>query len=588
VTNSGAAKGDGRESGGSHESGAPMIMDARHLAAGSALRCDICIVGSGAAGLTLAHALRHSGLDIILLEAGGEKFRSGAQDPYKGQVADPAHHGALHEYRHRRLGGTTAVWGGRCAPFAEIDFECRPHVPHSGWPLSKPQLDPFYERANIYCQCGEYAYDATQALSGAGDWIRGFRSDDVDASGIWRFSPPTHFGKVYRQELAASPNVRILLHANCLRLLCTENGSAVESVEAASAPGRTFCVTARRVVLACGGLEVARLLLTSDQVHPNGIGNDYELVGRFYISHMTGDAGEVEIAGGGPALWAYEQTRDGVYCRRALTISAAAQRRERLLNFRAILSHSPVADPRHGSGVLSAMYLMKRCLARRIPPEYSRAFSQMRSLEQVAAHCHNIGTDALSLARFSLLWARKRLLASRKLPSVMIPNHSGIYTLHFDAEQRPNRESRVTLCAHRDAFGIPRLRVDWRFTSDDVSSVARSCRLIGNELERTGAGRLLFDPDEAAEHVAEEAAVGSHHIGTARMSSSPREGVVDSDCRVYGMRNLFIASSAVFPTSGFANPTLTIVALAIRLADHLSSTSSRRREAVETGVAYAR
>src|ERR1700694_5591470 len=197
-----------------------MIMDARQIAPWAALQCDICIIGSGAAGLTLAHELQDSGPGIIVLEAGGDKFRYDAQDPYKGEVTDSAHHGPLDEYRQRRLGGTTAVWGGRCAPFTEIDFERRAHVPHSGWPLSKVQLDPFYARANVYCQCGEYAYDAGQALPGSSEWIRGFRPDDVAASGIWRFSPPTHFGKIYREALAASRNIRILLHANCLGLRC--------------------------------------------------------------------------------------------------------------------------------------------------------------------------------------------------------------------------------------------------------------------------------------------------------------------------------------------------------------------------------
>jgi hypothetical protein len=302
---------------------------------------------------------------------------------------------------------------------------------------------------------------------------------------------------------------------------------------------------------------------------------------------MTGDAGEVMIPNGTAALWNYEQTHEGVYCRRALTIAPETQRREQLLNFRAIFSHPSAADPRHGSSILSAMYLIKRLLARRIPPEYSQALSSMRPLEHVAAHCRNIAFDARSLVRFSMMWSRKRLLATRKLPSVALPNRSGIYTLHFDAEQRPNPESRATLCDARDAFGIPRLRVDWRFTSEDVSSVVRSCRLIGDELARTGTGRLLFDPNEAAEQIARNAAVGSHHIGTTRMAASPREGVVDADCRVHGVRNLFISSSAVFPTSGYANPTLTIVALAVRLADHLKTTGLAEREAVEIGAVHA-
>jgi hypothetical protein len=564
-----------------------MIIDGRLIAADAVLQCGVCIVGSGAAGVTLAHELRQSGLDVILLEAGGEKFREDAQDMFKGEVTDPVRHGALHEYRHCRLGGTTAVWGGRCAPFSEIDFERREHIPHSGWPLDESEMEPFYARANAYCQAGAYEYDAGQALPATADFIPGFESEDVDTAGIWRFSPPTHFGQAYREDLSTAAGVTVILNANCLRLETSPDGLRIQRVEVASSPFSTFHISAAHFVLACGGLEVARLLLASNRTLPGGIGNDNGLVGRFYISHLTGDAGEVQIPGGGAALWNYMLSRDGVYCRRTLTISASAQRRERLMNFRATFSHPPVADPTHGSGVLSAMYLAKRMLAHRIPPEYSRALSSMRPLEHIAAHCKNIALDPLSLARFSLLWFRKRLLATRKFPSVVLRSPAGIYTLHFDAEQRPNSASRVTLAEARDAFGVPRLKVDWKFTPEDVSSVVRSCRIIGDELRRTGAGRLLFDPEQAAEKIAESAAVGSHHIGTARMASSPRDGVTDLNCRVYGVENLFVASSAVFPTSGFANPTLTIVAIAVRLADRLKTRASHNSETANAGVAYA-
>jgi len=560
-----------------------MIIDARKITPGAELYCDICIVGSGAAGMTIAHELRDSGLEMILLEAGGKTFSQNAQEPYQGEVTDRAHHGKLEEYRHRRLGGTTGVWGGRCAPFTEVDFERRPHVPYSGWPLSLQELDPYYARANEYCQAGEYKY---RAEDGAVEAIPGLNSGNVDADGIWRFSPPTDFGRAYGPAVSASSNVTVVLHANCLRLQSTREGSDIEFVEAASAPSRTFRVRASRVVLACGGLEAVRMLLVSNDVHQDGIGNYHGLVGRFYISHMTGDAGEVEIPSGTSALWDYQRDADGIYCRRALTISREAQLREGLLNFRAIFGHPPVADPAHGSSVLSAMYLVKRLLARRVPPEYSRALSSMRPLEHVAAHCGNILLGTPALARFALMWSRKRVFSARKLPSVVLPSRSGVYTLHYDAEQRPNPESRVSLCQTRDSFGIPRLKVDWRFTQEDISSVVRSCRLIGDELERTRTGRLLFDPCRAAERLAESSAVGSHHIGTTRMAASPREGVVDPDCRIHGVRNLFIASSSVFPTSGFANPTLTIVAIAVRIADRLRTASSSDRTVVETGAVH--
>lgn len=564
-----------------------MMIDARKITPGADLYCDVCIVGSGAAGMTLAHELRNSGLDVMLLEAGGKTFSNSAQEPFRGEVIDRARHGALEDYRHRRLGGTTAVWGGRCGAFTDVDFERREHVPYSGWPVSLTEMDPFYERATGYCQAGQYSYRAESALPDAVEPIPGFRSTDVDSGGIWRFSPPTDFGRVYGEAVSASPNVTIVLHANCLQLHSTSDGSAIEYVEAAPAPSRKFRVRASRVVLACGGLEAVRFLLVSDDVHRNGIGNDHGLVGRFYISHMTGDAGEVEIPNGTPALWDYQLDSEGIYCRRSLTISRQAQRRERLQNFRAIFSHPSPADPSHGSSVLSAMYLVKRLLARRIPPEYSRALSSMRPLDHIAAHCGNILMGAPSLAQFAVTWSRKRVLASRKLPSVVLPSRSGIYTLHYDAEQRPNPESRISLCQSCDSFGIPRLKVDWRFTAEDISSVVRSCRLIGDELVRTRTGRLLFEPEQAAERLAENSGVGSHHIGATRMSTSPREGVVDPDCRVHGVRNLFIASSSVFPTSGFANPTLTIVALAVRLADHLRAISTDRTS-LEVEAVHAR
>jgi choline dehydrogenase-like flavoprotein len=548
-----------------------MITDARRLPPNSTIKCDICIVGAGAAGITLATELLHSGKDVVLLEGGGARLEKNIQDLYKGEVVNPHRHGRLDLYRERRFGGTTAVWGGRCAPFDEIDFEARPYLSYSGWPIHKRDLDPYYVRAHEYCDLGTYAYQVSEALPHEpAEMIPGLESTDVRTDRLWRFSLPTNFATVFGDALRRSPNVRVYLHANCLKICTAQNGTAVDHLEIASSKETRFEIRARQYVLATGGLEVTRLLLVSDDVHTRGIGNDRDLVGRFYSSHIAGDLGEVLFTPKrGQVVWNYERTVDDVYCRRSISISEKRQRRDRLLNFRATLNHPTPADPRHENGVLSLMYLVKRYFAHRIPPEYSRSLSGLAPLRHVLAHCGNVVNDLGNVTKFSGMWIRKRILSRRKLPSVAFESKSNVYTFHFDAEQSPNPDSRVTLADTTDIFGVKRLKVDWRFSEVDLQSVVQSCGLISSALERCGAGKMLFQPEHIAGHIRTTCGVGSHHIGTTRMAGEPSRGVVDNNCQVHGIENLYIASSSVFPTSGVANPTLTVVALAIRLADHL-------------------
>jgi choline dehydrogenase-like flavoprotein len=525
--------------------------------------------------MTVAHEFLNRGLKVLVLEAGGKGLEKKTQDLYKGEVTDKRH-GDLDRYRHRRLGGTTTVWGGRCAPFDDVDFERRSHVAYSGWPIGRKELDPYYERAHEYLHLGAYSYDAREALPDAPpELIPGFPSAQVQSDRLWRFSLPTDFGKEYLQPLQASRNVTVCLHANALRLVTLREGGAVDYLLAGSLDGGMFRVRAKSFVLAMGGLETTRLLLVSNDVHAGGIGNQRDLLGRFYISHMTGDLGEATFTPkGGPVIWNYEQSPEGIYCKRALAIREQQQRMEGLLNFRAILSHPGAADPAHGNGVISAMYLVKRFLMHRIPPEYSKTLASGAALERVAAHCGNLVLDLPRVLSFSAMWTRKRLLSRRKFPSLAFASKSNTYTLHYDGEQSPNPESRVTLTRQKDEFGVPRLRVDWRCQSSDVESVIRSAQLIQASLEASGVGKFRFDPEERRPAV-EDNGVGSHHMGTTRMASSPGWGVVDENCRVFGVDNLYVASSSTFPTSGCANPTLTIVALAVRIADRLKQEHER-------------
>ena len=196
-----------------------MFIDAREVLNGSVVTSDVCVVGSGPAGITLASELARAGHEVMILEAGGKRFDHAAQELYRGEVLDEDRHGALERYRQRRFGGTSTVWGGRCAPFDPIDFERRDYVPDSGWPISKADLDPFYVRAHEYCHLAGYSYNAADALpEAAREMVPGFESGDVKTDFIWRFSLPTDFGKEFAAPLKRSGRVKVYLHASCLQL----------------------------------------------------------------------------------------------------------------------------------------------------------------------------------------------------------------------------------------------------------------------------------------------------------------------------------------------------------------------------------
>jgi choline dehydrogenase-like flavoprotein len=536
-----------------------MLLDARTVPRNHTVDYDICIVGAGAAGITLAHELDGSGLRVLLLESGGLRSSRATQKLYVGEVSDPRHHGPLHKYRTRRFGGTTTVWGGWCAPFDASDFRTRPHVPYSGWPIGRVNLDPYYARAHAYCELGSYDYDIRSALPGApAAVLPPAAGQDVVMDQLWLVSRPTDFGRTYLPALRRSANVTVCLHGNALKLLA-EPAHHVDRLMVACLEGNRFSVRARAFVLAAGGLETTRLMLVSDDVHRGGIGNAHGHLGRFYMSHLSGDVGEVELRPGDGVVSDYETTVDGVYCRRRWSVDHRRQEADGLLNFAAILDRPTPGDPSHGDGVLSAIFLAKLVRGREVPG----------SLRRVAAHVGNVVVDPGQVVRFSGVWARRRVLSARRLPSVL-PNRKGNrYTLHFDAEQSPDPESRVRLGEGRDVFGLPRLRVDWRFSEVDVESAARSAEVIGDALRQTGAGRMVLGRQEMRRRIREMASVGSHHLGTTRMSADPTKGVVDEHCRVHGTDNLYVASGSVFVTSSFARPTLTVVALAIRLADRL-------------------
>ena len=558
-----------------------MIDDARQIPGGTTLTADFCIVGGGPAGVTLALELARTGRTAVLLAGGGRKETAEARALYHGHTAPGTSHEPLEENRRRMWGGTSSAWGGTCLPFDPIDFEPRPWIPHSGWPIGAAELAPFFARANAICEAGTCEYRATAAFPDApSEMIAGFDAGDVVTWPLERWSPPTHFGKRYDAELRAASNVQVLLHAHATHLQLDPHGRAVREIRAATEPGHTFTVRARHYVLACGGLENARLLLASHDTAATGIGNHSDCVGRFYMAHLFGVFATARLRDPTAGLvYDFERDAEGVYCRRRFWITPEAQRARGIGNGIAYFFRPQLSEAKHRDALSSATYLAKFFLGSRLRlglrAQLARAREHRAALGE---HLRIVLRDAPALVPQILRIVRARWYARRRLPFVLPSKSTNEFHLFFQTEHLPNPGSRLVLHPERDAFGMPRLETRIAFSDADLETVVELHRLIRDRFAASGTGELLFDETALREHLREYVAhrfnSNAHHIGTTRMSSDPASGVVDAQCRVHGVGNLYIAGSSVFPTSSHANPTLTIVALAARLADHLKTLSA--------------
>jgi choline dehydrogenase-like flavoprotein len=411
------------------------------------------------------------------------------------------------------------------------------------------------------------------ALPHAPPMIEGFESASVSTDTLERFSCPTPFGSRYRQRLQLSTRVRVLLGANACHLQLAEDGQSLAAVQVKGLGGECVTVRARAAVLATGGLETARLLLASRDVAPAGIGNAHDVVGRYYMCHIAGNVGLLQVHGPKASVHhGYERAPEGVYCRRRLQVVAQEQQRQGLANLVARLHFARLTDPAHRSGVLSGLYLARRFISYEYAKRLNDASPQPLDTWR---HLRNVLADPLDTTVFLAHWLRHRSLAERKFPSVILRNRSNRFSLEVHAEQRPLASSRVTLCAQRDALGLPRLRVDWRCDKEDIDSVRRSLDLMAQALADSGKAQFSYPAHTLEQDLLRFGAYGGHHLGTARMGVDPRTSVVDAHCQVHGVRNLFVAGSAVFPTSSQANPTLTLLALALRLSAQLQQRLQR-------------
>ncbi|WP_266182485.1 GMC oxidoreductase [Dyella humicola] len=531
---------------------------------------DLCIIGAGAAGITIARSFIGTSVKVCLVESGGEAGEQQSQALYEGSSAgaltlDPG------SSRMRVFGGSCNLWGGGCIPLSPHDLDQRDWVPHSGWPIAYSDLVPYYMRARAFCQIDAHEFADGSFVSPTTHPPLDFEQSKL-VNQIFARSPIL-FGEAYRDELDRAPNIQVLLHVNLLELLPTPDGAVVQEARIGTLGGYRGTIRARQYVLACGGIENARLLLLSDSVVPQGLGNQHDLVGRYFMDHPSGKLGTLSTDAPHRVTRPYDR-RTGKGSSPTfpeIGLSLQAQRRQRLLNGRV---HPFGVEGPLPNGI-RALRELRAALRRPVQDEgallEARLCEALRNGpagESFAAPTESLGTLALRLGLGIGDIARAFVQKIADKPTV---SSSHIELVGF-FEQAPNPHSRITLGPETDALGQRKVNVEWRLTPLDHHTYRSAATLFGNELARASGGSFELEPWlENDDGATPEVHGTAHHLGTTRMSDDPRSGVVDRHCRVHGVQNLHIAGSSVFPTGGWAFPTFTIVALSLRLADQLRS-----------------
>ena len=531
-----------------------MFVDARELPNDAALEAEICIIGAGAAGMSIARELRDQPFKTVILESGGLDLDLANQMLYAGTNSGLPYTD-LHTIRSRYFGGSTNCWGGWCRPLDPIDFEKRDWVPYSGWPFGRQDLEPFYDRANEVCNIGPNNFD----LDYWSDTISRLKLDIIDmpakrvVTQISQLSRQPRFGVAHRDDIEKASNVHAYLNANVLEIGLSHDAASVTRVRAGTFAGNEFSVSAKLFVLASGGLENPRMLLVSNQVETTGLGNGNDLVGRFFMEHPRVNSGQVALSESGKTTNLYDVQYTYFHSPIAanLALSEKTQREEKTLNYKTWILTQYKGETSKGGEALKNLY---RAYCKVVLPDHFIDTSP-------AFWAGNIGAALVDFPN-TLSTVIGRLTKSPRMIEARQMAHL--------CEPVPDPESRVTLGPERDRLGLNRIHLDWRLSQMEKRTMRRGQEIIGEELEQSGRGRVNGEVfDDSTSEWPPTLQWGWHHMGTTRMHVDPKQGVVDENCRVHGKSNLFIGGSSVFPTGGSDLPTLTIVALALRLADHL-------------------
>jgi choline dehydrogenase-like flavoprotein len=522
-----------------------MLIDGRTLPEGHLLTTDLCIIGAGAAGITLALAFADQPIDVCLVEGGGFDLDDAVQELYRVETRGVPYEG--YETRLRMFGGSTNHWGGWCRPMEEQTFEPRPWVPYSGWPIRLADLAPYYNDAARLCEISDIGLGpqgwaarlGLPALALEGSPLRNM---------IFDVSPPTRFGEAYRQRLLAAPRLTICLNSSVTGLERQAGGAMVERVRAQTLAGNRFKVAARCFVLACGGIENPRLLLCSKQAE-GGLADLPDTLGRFFMDHAHFNLGMLALARPWDSRLYLRSTlvegTDGMRVNAHLGLRPEIERDQRLAIV-ALQVRPRVPSPGEKSLARIVGFL-----------------EQGRYPDDLGYHLLRVLNDLGTIAEV----AEQRL--ARKVFGADDPGP--LLAIRSVGEQVPNPDSRIMLAETKDALGLPKALIDWRLAELDRITLRRTGEILAAAFGQLGLGRMQLALAPGTEAETQFIEWGYHHMGTTRMADDPKQGVVDRHCRLHVAANLYVAGSSVFPTGGGGTPTLTIVALALRLADHLKA-----------------
>lgn len=506
-----------------------MHTDARQIDNNSIIEGDVCIIGAGAAGISFALQWLNKPHKVLLLEGGGFEPEQAMQDLYKGKSTGQRYY-PLHSSRLHFFGGTTGHWAGFCADFDPLDFKERSWVPNSGWPIERATLDPFYERAHKIIELGPYRYDLEYWQQQDPSRKHLPFDNDILWNKVWQFSPPTRFGTKYKDTIVNASNIHLYTYANATELVLDDNDHSIRHVVVKNLAGKTHTVRARYYILACCSIQNARLLLSSNTRAKHGIGNDHDQVGRYFMEHLEINSGdlffkdEIKLP---LYLWDPFVTR----MRAEIAFTEQVQQREQLLNGTISLTPYTGQDPE----------------------VYIDTFSE----------------DAIGRVKE---WDEYEKKPNKRKPED--PDAFKHYNLFTRLEQSPNPNSRITLDTEKDAMGMPRVSLHWDLLALEKNTIRKMYHILGQQMGISGLGRVRVMEwlrDEKDDVWPPIVGGGWHHMGTTRMHNDPKKGVVDANCKVHGIDNLFAAGASCFSTAAAVNPTMTLIALTLRLSDHVST-----------------
>jgi choline dehydrogenase-like flavoprotein len=472
-----------------------MILENAQQAVSAAKNIDVCIAGSGPAGMSLAIALEAKGLRVLVLEAGGQMYDEKSQALMQGRiVGDQSFDMGINRLRY--FGGCSNHWGGFCRMLDDWDFRDKVDGVSTAWPIGKKDLDPFQEQARDILDIPCFAPDRPL--------------NDMISHVQWTYSPPVNFAIKYKDHVKASSRLHVVFNAGVSNFV--EKDGKVIAVEVRDLQNNKHVITAPQFALCAGGIENSRLLLWSNIQNEGRLVRQANALGKYWMEHPHYSVADALVTVS-PGV---DPDRRG---RAFIAPSEKAIRERKMLN----------------------------CALRLELTDYEGT--------------RQLISDLLCVAPRVGRWAAKKIdktfWCGMKLRAAW--------------EQAPRESNQIRLGPTRDALGIPQVELHWTKTDLEVHTVTQAATLFGEYLAANNFGRVRLLPwlADKSGFPDDDERIGNHHMGGTRMSQDPRQGVVDGTCKVHGLSNLYVCGSSVFPSAGHANPTLTVVQIALRLATHL-------------------